>query len=112
MSKSININGSEYALQLKDNVAIGGEAALGVFMHSEMRIEVATDGVHERCQAETLLHESMHGMLCSAGKAEHDEEIMTILDQGVVSLLRNNRWLVPVLLGDKTLEDAVMEQSQ
>lgn len=106
MSKSININGSEYGIQLKDNVTIGGEAALGVFMHSEMRIEVATDDVHERRQAETLLHESMHAMLCSAGKLEHDEETLMVLDQGVVSLLRNNRWIVPVLLGEQALEDA------
>ena len=103
----IDILGAEYSLTTEDKVSSGGSMCYGVSLFSTHEIKVSNHNISEKRQADTLLHEVCHSILSEAGHSDHSEEHVTALGSGLVSFLRNNSALLPVILGKEALEDVV-----
>lgn len=79
------------------------------------RTELGVDTVAQSvaAQRETLLHESLHAILWSAGGAtllglddEHEERLVTLLSPWLLAMLRDNPAVVEFLLASPSQEES------
>lgn len=106
----LNISGTEYALVLKDNVVASANHCFGVQDPGLCELQISKDDMHEQRQARTIMHEAIHAILFEAGHPQHEENQVIALGNGIVSLLRSNPHVLPVLLGEQTLAEAIAEE--
>lgn len=98
--KNIKIGYRNYNLQINDKVWNTQTESLGQFLYKEGIISLSSEE-DAISQANTLMHEILHGIVYQWGLAEElgdkEEHIVNTLTNGLMTVFVDNPWLISFL---------------
>lgn len=86
--KKIKIGGTTYKVCLTNNISAGNNYN-GEILYDDRVINIRP------CESQelTFLHETVHGIMKMGGYYEHDEQMVEILAQGLLAVIKDNKGL-------------------
>lgn len=95
LPRSLKIGGFVYAVEVMDPLVAEERGIRGLCNHSAQVISVDTRH-HHHAQADTLLHEALHGIYWDGDlhASDSEEKVVSVLGHRLLQLLRDNPDLV------------------
>lgn len=94
--KSVIIDGTKFIIdESKEPIFIESSRCLGIIDHTQGVISI-DDSIGETIKPTVLMHEIVHGILCSRGFEElsSNEEAVEAIARGLINLINDNSELI------------------
>lgn len=91
--KRIRIGAIDFQIKVAKDLRDGDLKLNGWIRYDDSKVLLEKE-LGPQAEYITLWHEILHGLLTQGGIAEQEEKIVEVLAHGIVSVLRDNPWLV------------------
>lgn len=91
---TVRIGCIDYTITIEDSlVDDNGDEIFGQCAYDACKIQILSR-LAPQVRLATLWHEIVHGILIDCGYADHDEQMVSALSHGILSVLKNNPRIV------------------